>query len=338
MEKVVLLLALLFLPPVISNAEDYPVKLRTSHNPGHLRIVLEGREDLISKAIVNQKAQNILVTFPDTNFTIEAEKAAVTYKKTDKNAVMFSPGEFRGMKVLTLNNPDRLVIDVFKDDREESPPLKKDGTTRFRGDEGGFFQQNEKSGASKTKTLVIDPGHGGFESGIVSGDYAEKTVALDIAGKLGILADKGAFRSFLTRDGDFFKTDAERARYANDRNADVFLGLHVGNHSDVVIYIPVITESAAGTADRYLYGQGQKAHIKKTVSLLNAMKEAFSGEFGNDMVKVKPLPYSILAKIEAAALLIELPSFETAYTEEFRMRTTNALNRGLYLYEENEAK
>ncbi|MBI5408750.1 MAG: N-acetylmuramoyl-L-alanine amidase [Nitrospirae bacterium] len=325
MKKCFLLSLVLFLLPSISRGDNYPLKLRTSYNPGFLRIVLEGSESIITKAVVSQKAQNILVSFPDADFTIQAEKAGVAYK-TEKNTVMFSPGDFRGMKVLTLRNPDRVVIDVYQEEKN------KEGNTPLTP-----LDRGEK--ISKTKTLIIDPGHGGFESGIVRGDYSEKKVVLDIAGKLGALAEKDGFRSYPTRGGDLFMTLAERVKYANSNNADMFISLHVGSNKEWVIYIPVITESVSDEAKPYLYGRGQGEYLKRTVALLNSVKEAAAAAFGSEMVTVRQLPYSALSKIEAAALMIELPSFEDAsYTDEFDSKIADTLYKGLYLYEENEAK
>ena len=83
---------------------------------------------------------------------------------------------------------------------------------------------------------------------------------------------------------------------------------------------------------------GQEEYLKMTVLLLNAIKEAAASNLGSEAVTVKPLPYSIISKIGAAALIIELPSFEYAnYTEEFKAAIANALNKGLYLYEEKDA-
>ena len=342
MKKIAILSIIFFFLTQISNGEEYPLKLRTSYNPGYLRIVLESSEEIITKAIVNQKGQNILVTFPGINFTIQEEKTAVTYKKKDKDAVMFSPGDFSGLKVLTLKNPNRLVIDVYQDVKKNppSPPFAKGGDTVSppleKGDAGGFSGQ--KKGAM-SKTLIIDPGHGGFETGIVKDDYEEKKTVLDIARKLGALAEQGSFKSSLTRSGDLFMGQSERVKYANGKGADIFISLHVGSHKDMVIYIPVITEHVSDTMKPYLYNKGQEEYLKKTVALLNALKEAAATNLGNDMVRVKPLPYSILSKIEAAALMVELPSFEYAnYSEEFKTLIATTLNKGLYLYEENEAK
>ncbi len=322
MKNIVLLSLFLLLLPQISGGEEYPLKLRTSYNPGYLRIVLEGAEEIVTKAIVNQKGSNILVTFPVSSFTIQEEKAEVAHKKTDKDTVMFSPGEFSGLKVSALKNPGRLIIDVYQD--EKKGEKKKETALK----------------SAPAKIIVIDPGHGGFESGIVRDDYAEKNVVLDIARKLGALAEQGSFKSYLTRSGDLFMAQAERVKYTNSRNADVLISLHVGHHKDMVIYMPVITEYVSDIVKPYLSNRGQEKYLKKTVVLLNAIKEAASRSgSGEETVRVLPLPYSILSKIEAAALMIELPSFEYAnYTEEFKTAVANTLNKGLYLYEESEAK
>ena len=331
MKKIAILSIIFFFLPQILSAEEYSLKLRTSYNPGYLRIVLEGNEEIINKAVVNQKGQNVLVAFPGLNFSIQKEKATVTYRKTDKNTVMFSPGDFSGFKVLTLKNPNRLVIDVYQDVKKGEQ--KKDGA-----DNSAVSPAGNGLKPPLTKIIVIDPGHGGFESGIVKDDYAEKNIVLDIARKLSALAERGSYKSYMTRSGDLFMSQSERVKYTNDKDADIFISLHIGHHKDIVIYIPVITEQVSEAVKPYLYNKGQEEYLKKTVILLNSLKEAAITNLGSESVIVKPLPYSILSKVEAAALMIELPSFEYAnYTEEFKTVIVNFLNKGLYLYEENES-
>ncbi|MBI5741816.1 MAG: N-acetylmuramoyl-L-alanine amidase [Nitrospirae bacterium] len=343
MKKLFLLSIILILLPAVSYGEENILKLRTGFDPGHTRIVLEGPESLTERATVNQKEQNILVTFPTAGFSVEPERAAVPFRKTGAGLV-FSPGEFRGLKVLTLSNPSRLVIDVYKDERKGNPPslpFAKGGTsvpTLEKGDEGGFSVQKQET-LAKTGTIVIDPGHGGFDAGIVTEGYAEKNIVLDIAKKLAGLLDKGPLKSSLTRSGDLFVSMGERVKTAKSSAPDIFISLHVGNHREMVIYMPVVTKSVPEDIKAYVYDKGQEDFLKQTVALLNAVKEAAEAEFGVGMVNVRPLPYSILSRIDSAALMIELPSFEQAdYSEEFRMKIANTLNRGLYLYEENEAK
>ncbi|RJQ54725.1 MAG: hypothetical protein C4526_04915 [Nitrospiraceae bacterium] len=328
MGKIILSLISFLLLPGVSGAEEQVLKLRTSHNPGHMRIVLEGPVSSIDYAVVNQKGQNIIVTFPGDDVSIQAEKTAVPFRQTDKDRIMFSPGGFSGIKVLTLRDPVRLVIDVFQEGQKVENKKEDEGTRHAAA------LQKYAGGL-----VVIDPGHGGFESGTVKGDYAEKNVVLDIARKLGALVEKGPLKSSLTRTGDLFMSMGERVRSAAGMETDIFISLHIGNHKDMIIYMPVVTESAPEDIRPYLYIKGQGAYLKKTVALLNAVKEAAAGDFGSDMVTVRPLPYSILSRIDAAALMVELPSFDyVEYTDDFKLKVASSINKGIYLYEESEAK
>jgi len=332
MKKTACLLIFLLVLPAISRADPYSLKLRASYHPGFLRIVLEGPESVIKKGIVNQKAQSVLVTFPDTGFTINAEKGVIVYRKTDDNAVMFFPGAFRGLKVFTLKYPARLVIDVYKDA----------GGGNILSPASPTAESPEKKPANALRrvgTVVIDPGHGGYENGMVKDNYREKNVVLDIAKKLRALINRGSSRGFLTRGSDRFMTQSERVEFANSRNADIFISLHIGDHSGIVLYVPVITEHVPDAVKPYLVNQGQEAYTEKTVTLLNAMKEAVITRFGAGSVSVRPLPYSILSRIEAAALMIELPSFEDAYyIGELKTEMAETLYKGLYIYEEIGAR
>jgi hypothetical protein len=325
MKKTAVLLIFLLFLPFNSNAETYFLTLRASHHPDFFRIVIEGHESVINKGRVFQRDENIILTFPDTSFSIQTDKVIVTYKKINRDTVMISPGDFRGLKVFTLKHPPRLVIDVFMKEKvsPHTSPTKKE-----RGiDLGGI------------EIVVIDPGHGGYEDGLVKDNYKEKNVVLDVAKKLSAFVSIGSSRSFLTRGSDHFMTLSERVKYANSKDTDVFISLHIGNHSDIVIYVPVITEYVSEMVRTYLDNKGQMEYIEDTVTLLKAMKEAVIADFGDDMVSVKPIPYSIISKIEAAALIIELPSFEDAYyIDELRAEIANTLYKGLYIYEEIKAK
>ncbi len=319
MKKIVFLLLFVFLSAHVSSGDIYLLKLRTSRNSDFLRIVLEGPEFIIDRAIVNQKEQNILVTFPDAGFTIQEEKVIVAYDKIGIDAVMFSPGNFRGLKVFSLEYPSRLVIDVYQGIRKE--------------------REKKKFGSLRIRTVVIDPGHGGYEYGFIKDNYIEKNVVLDIAKKLRALIGRESSRSFLTRGSDRFMGLSERVKLANSKDTEVFLSLHIGNHEKIALYVPVITESVPDEIKPFLVNRGQEEFIPDTVMLLRAMKEAVTSYFGDDMVSVKPLPYSILSKIEAAALIVELPSFEDAdYIEELKAEIVNTLYKGLYIYEEITAE
>lgn len=318
----------IFLLPLLLSAEMAPLKLRASSHTGFVRIVLEGPEAVIVKGAVSHKGRDLFVYFPDVSFSIQAEGAAIAYSKTSKDTVRISPEEFSGIKVFTLKDPSRLVIDAYtKEEKGVAPPPAS--------------PQNVEGAKTLAaiKTVVIDPGHGGYESGITKEGDKEKTSVLDIAQKLGKLINSGGAGSYLTRSSDRFMPLSERVSFAKGKTPDVFISLHIGRHKDIVIYTPVVIDTPSDIVRPYLANKGQAGYTEQTQALLKAMREALTSSFGEDTVSVKPAPYTIISEIEAAALIIELPSFEDAYyTEENNSKMANILYNGLYIYEENKSK
>ncbi len=80
--------------------------------------------------------------------------------------------------------------------------------------------------ADNEKLVVIDPGHGGFESGAVSGSILEKNLNLDISLKLNAILKKNGIKTYIMREDDSYVGIAERAFIANDLNATLFLCVH----------------------------------------------------------------------------------------------------------------
>ncbi|MFZ0132664.1 MAG: N-acetylmuramoyl-L-alanine amidase [Desulfobacterales bacterium] len=78
------------------------------------------------------------------------------------------------------------------------------------------------------KTVVLDPGHGGADSGARSPDGTlEKQVALDLARLIAIeLAEP--YRAHLTRTDDYRLEAENRTDMANNLKADAFVSLHAG--------------------------------------------------------------------------------------------------------------
>jgi hypothetical protein len=332
-KKITFLLFIILFIPLVSGEETHYLKLRVNRHPEFLRIVLEGTESIISKGMVNQKGKDILIRFPNLRFMIQEEKVSINYE-TDKDIILFSPGNFSKLRAFSLKYPSRLVIDVYlAESTRPEEPEKKDFDSPVKS-----WYQRKTSQTGKIKTVIIDPGHGGYESGITAGNYREKNVVLDIAKRLKVLINRGSTKCLLTRESDQFISLSERVKFVNNREAEVFLSLHIGRHRDIVLYTPVITEPVPSYIRTFMVNKGQEGFMAKTAALGNALQRAIKEDFGDDIVSIKPLPYSILLKIEAAALIIELPSFEDAdYIAEFNTELANTIYKGIYLYEEDTA-
>lgn len=78
------------------------------------------------------------------------------------------------------------------------------------------------------KTVVLDPGHGGADSGARSPDGTlEKQVALDLARLIAVELDSPN-RVHLTRTDDYGLDTERRTDMANNLKADAFVSLHAG--------------------------------------------------------------------------------------------------------------
>lgn len=81
--------------------------------------------------------------------------------------------------------------------------------------------------------IVIDPGHGGHDSGAVKNGTVEKDVVLAFARALKDKLEKaGVYRVMMTRDADVFVELGERVAYAERNKANLFIAVHADYADD----------------------------------------------------------------------------------------------------------
>lgn len=88
--------------------------------------------------------------------------------------------------------------------------------------------------SDKRPVVVIDPGHGGLDTGAMgAGGEEEKNVVLRFATTLNdLLLESGRYRVLMTRvDDNFVKLD-DRVRIARDAAADLFVSIHTDSLAD----------------------------------------------------------------------------------------------------------
>jgi N-acetylmuramoyl-L-alanine amidase len=80
---------------------------------------------------------------------------------------------------------------------------------------------------SSFSTVVIDPGHGGFDRGGIPGQRVpEKNVALDTALRLQRLLQQAGLHTVLTRSTDVFISLPQRVAIANAQPQSIFVSIH----------------------------------------------------------------------------------------------------------------
>ncbi len=84
------------------------------------------------------------------------------------------------------------------------------------------------SSASGAPVIVLDPGHGGVDSGAIGpGGAVEKTIVYEFTRELAQkLEASGHYHVVLTRDGDEFVSLADRVKIARDANAALLISIH----------------------------------------------------------------------------------------------------------------
>src|SRR6476620_10297890 len=84
----------------------------------------------------------------------------------------------------------------------------------------------------KVQTVILDPGHGGYDKGQVSRYGYEKDFALDVARKLRPFLQAKGLRVIMTREGDYFVPLEVRAQIANATRNSIFVSIHFNGTND----------------------------------------------------------------------------------------------------------
>ena len=79
----------------------------------------------------------------------------------------------------------------------------------------------------RNKIIVIDPGHGGKDTGAIGyRGYREKNAVLAIGKYLRNILKARGYKVYMTRDADYFVTLRNRTKFANRKHADLFISIH----------------------------------------------------------------------------------------------------------------
>ena len=96
-----------------------------------------------------------------------------------------------------------------------------------------IFLNNQEIFSQKKFKIVIDAGHGGKDPGRPNKNgIKEKDIVLKIALDLGEKLKKSGNEVIYTRDKDIFLTLRQRAKIANDEDADLFISIHCNAFHD----------------------------------------------------------------------------------------------------------
>ena len=106
------------------NKDAASLEIRSSEHPNFTRIVLEGARSLIHQGQVGHEGNDISIKFTDAVFSLK-HKAVHVHYRINNDTITFSLDHTGDMKVFTLKDPDRLVIDVYRKTAAAENAVKK---------------------------------------------------------------------------------------------------------------------------------------------------------------------------------------------------------------------
>jgi N-acetylmuramoyl-L-alanine amidase len=169
------------------------------------------------------------------------------------------------------------------------------------------------------KTIVIDAGHGGFDSGAVNGARMEKNDNLNMAIAVQKMLQEQGQRVIMTRNTDTFVPLNERSAIANRNNADIFVSLHRNAFHNI----------AANGVETYVRSNPPPLHIVYAQNVHNRIVNA--GVQSNRGIKQSD--FAVLRNTTAPSMLIELGFITNArdnqlFDQNFEAYAT-AITRGI---------
>ena len=186
-------------------------------------------------------------TIPINDNLLSAARAA--RYTLDSVRVVVDIKSFETYKVFSLNDPFRIVIDVWG--RNGPGPLETAREPQRPGggepDPGSIPDIGRKLPrgalakqlALGVRRIVVDPGHGGKDfgaPGYIPGIH-EKDVVLEIAKRVARrIREDLRLEAVMTRTDDRYLTLEERTAFANTRGADLFVSVHTNASRDPRAY------------------------------------------------------------------------------------------------------
>ena len=227
-----------------------------------------GGEDLLMLSFSDSKIESGVPAFINKNdqyiskiYTVENNgmvvvyvylKPSVTYQVTSRS------GEFQ----VTLDGGKAATVQ-----KSYNAPQRQNNNsnnTRITQTQSQSQSGNTSRG-NKKYTIVVDPGHGGRDSGARGNGYNEKDIALQVATRLANNLRQD-YNVIMTRDSDFFVPLDTRAKIGNDANADFFISIHLNSGS---------SSSANGTEVFYFSKKDQGSYAAQVAKFENKVDGSY---------------------------------------------------------------
>lgn len=274
--------------------------------------------------------------------------------------ITFGP-QFHLHRVQEPETGGELILELFRRNARAgaAAPVVENRLRRRAADAGG---------PRLLHSVVIDPGHGGSESGAVgSTGLQEKDVVLDVGRRLArMLRDQAGLEVYLTREGDQLLPLTSRTALANHQRADLFISLHAnastspGARGSETYFLsaeatddqarnlaalenqPAMVEDVSAGSDSglqmILWDLAQTEFLLESSRLAERIQDELNQLLNTPNRGIKQAPFRVLEGATMPAVLVEMAFITNAedelllLQEKFRERIATALYRSVMAF------
>jgi len=267
-------------------------------------------------------------------------------------------------------DPARLVLDLVPTDRQSF--LHEIATEdRLLAAQPAPPQPPPAKNADPRPLVVLDPGHGGIDTGTIApGGQMEKDIVLDFAKRLRERIERsGKFRVLMTRNDDTYVPLNERVHIARNAGASLFVSIHAdslprkeGTAQGATIYTlsnKASDAQAAELADKengadVIAGVDLKSEPNDVAGILIDLAQretkSFSMQFARDVVSdmkavarlhkapIKAAGFRVLKAPDVPSVLVELgyvsnrEDLRSLMSDAWRDRTADSIAKAVDTY------
>ena len=221
-----------------------------------------------------------------------------------------------------------------------------DGSSHFFKDNGKWVQELPK-GFEKgryTKTIFLDSGHGGRDSGAYYYGIAEKDLNLQVSRKLRKRLEELGYTVLTSRNSDVdvdFVT--ERSRMVNKTNADFFISIHfnaTGNDTTLNLGIQTYSykEDAGYPSKINQYWHNNPDRISESNRLAADLHSSLLTETGARDAGLLQATFAVLRETAKPAVLLELGYMDNSEenqrirSEQYQDKLVEGIIKGIQKY------
>jgi N-acetylmuramoyl-L-alanine amidase len=160
-------------------------------------------------------------------------------------------------------------------------------------------------------TVFVDAGHGGGDTGAVSGGTEEKDINLVVAKKVQSLLENRGYTVYMSRTNDSYIGLNDRAQKANNLNTDIFVSIHTNSTgrgsttaTGIETYYYEYDPSYPSKINQAMHNNRDR--VSKSVSLANLIQKNLTQVTGATNRGTDGASFAVIRETKMPAVLVEV--------------------------------